>query len=548
MTTKERVAAVEGWFTLDGEPRLLGHRCAKCGTYFFPKNAGVPEPRLRRDGARRGGALEPGHGLVVHDQPLRAAGALRRRRAVRAVLARRGRAPRGEAGRARPGRSAASTPPTSMSGWRSSCRSTPCSRTTTTSTWCGSGTGSLGRCDRWVTREVAVLGVGMHPWGKWGRNFVEYGVVAARAALADAGVDVARHPVRLRCRHHPQRLPGLRRRRDVRAGARLAGRAGGQLATRRVRRARPRSTSPAPRSSPGCATSPSSSAPTPRRRASSRPTAGERPDDPDWLRFRLLGATNPTYFALYARRRMELYGATPSDFAKVKVKNAGHGLSNPNARYRKEVTADEVAGVADRGRPAAPARDLRHERRRRRGRAVEHRLRPGARTPANTVRVAAISHGHAVVSQHRHRDAELRHRLGRSRRPNPPTASATRSRSRRTPRPASAPTTSTSPRSTTSRPRSSSTGTRTSASAGPARPRSCCTTAPPPSAGRIPVNPSGGLACFGEAVPAQALAQVCEVTWQLRGQAGDRQVDGATVGLTINQGLFGHGSSVILVR
>jgi acetyl-CoA acetyltransferase len=64
--------------------------------------------------------------------------------------------------------------------------------------------------------------------------------------------------------------------------------------------------------------------------------------------------------------------------------------------------------------------------------------------------------------------------------------------------------------------------------------------------GRIPVNPSGGLACFGEAVPAQALAQVCEVTWQLRGQAGDRQVEGATAGLTANQGLFGHGSAVIL--
>ena len=31
-------------------------------------------------------------------------------------------------------------------------------------------------------REVAILGVGMHPWGKWGRNFVEYGVVAAQAA------------------------------------------------------------------------------------------------------------------------------------------------------------------------------------------------------------------------------------------------------------------------------------------------------------------------------------------------------------------------------
>jgi acetyl-CoA acetyltransferase len=64
--------------------------------------------------------------------------------------------------------------------------------------------------------------------------------------------------------------------------------------------------------------------------------------------------------------------------------------------------------------------------------------------------------------------------------------------------------------------------------------------------GRIPVNPSGGLACFGEAVPAQALAQVCEVTWQLRGQADGRQVADAKVGITANQGLFGHGSAVLL--
>ena len=31
--------------------------------------------------------------------------------------------------------------------------------------------------------QVAVLGVGMHPWGKWGHNFVEYGVAAARDEL-----------------------------------------------------------------------------------------------------------------------------------------------------------------------------------------------------------------------------------------------------------------------------------------------------------------------------------------------------------------------------
>ena len=42
--------------------------------------------------------------------------------------------------------------------------------------------------------------------------------------------------------------------------------------------------------------------------------------------------------------------------------------------------------------------------------------------------------------------------------------------------------------------------------------------------------------------------EVCELTWQLRGQATGRQVEGARTGITINQGLFGHGSSVIVGR
>jgi uncharacterized OB-fold protein len=40
MTKKERVAAVDGWFTLDDDPRLLGNRCTRCGSYFFPKASG----------------------------------------------------------------------------------------------------------------------------------------------------------------------------------------------------------------------------------------------------------------------------------------------------------------------------------------------------------------------------------------------------------------------------------------------------------------------------------------------------------------------------
>ncbi len=37
-------------------------------------------------------------------------------------------------------------------------------------------------------KRIAVLGAGMHPWGKWGRNFVEYGLAAAGDALTDSGL------------------------------------------------------------------------------------------------------------------------------------------------------------------------------------------------------------------------------------------------------------------------------------------------------------------------------------------------------------------------
>ena len=39
-----------------------------------------------------------------------------------------------------------------------------------------------------------------------------------------------------------------------------------------------------------------------------------------------------------------------------------------------------------------------------------------------------------------------------------------------------------------------------------------------------------------------------EAALQVRGQAGKRQVEGARAGVTVNQGLFGHGSSVVVKR
>ncbi len=54
--------------------------------------------------------------------------------------------------------------------------------------------------------------------------------------------------------------------------------------------------------------------------------------------------------------------------------------------------------------------------------------------------------------------------------------------------------------------------------------------------GDIPVNPSGGLIARGHPVGATGLGQISEIVWQLRGEAGKRQVEGAKVGLIQNGG------------
>ncbi|SDM08492.1 Acetyl-CoA acetyltransferase [Oryzisolibacter propanilivorax] len=57
--------------------------------------------------------------------------------------------------------------------------------------------------------------------------------------------------------------------------------------------------------------------------------------------------------------------------------------------------------------------------------------------------------------------------------------------------------------------------------------------------GRVVTNPSGGLLSKGHPLGATGLAQCAELTWQLRGQAGARQVHGARLGLQHNLGLGG---------
>ncbi len=394
-------------------------------------------------------------------------------------------------------------------------------------------------------RDVAVLGVGMHPWGKWGKNFVEYGVAAARAALADAGIEWRDVQFVAGGETIRNGYPGFI------AGASIAqalGWSGAQVTSCYGACAAGAQAISVARAHilagicdvalvVGADTTP---------KGFFAPQAGERWTDPDWLRFRLLGATNPVYFALYARRRMALYGATDRDFAKVKVKNASHGLENPNARYRKLVTEDEVLAspmVSDPlrlleicatsdGGAALVLTSMEYAR--------KHATESGARSPG----VSTVT---PALPEHDHRDAELRHRLGRD--VAAPTvafrdsiAAAAYEQAGIGPEDVNV---------AEVYDLSSALELDWYENIGLCKPGEAekllhdgVTTL----GGRVPVNPSGGLSCFGEAIPAQAIAQVCELTWQLRGQADGRQVAGAKVGVTVNQGLFGHGSSVVVQR
>ena len=62
--------------------------------------------------------------------------------------------------------------------------------------------------------------------------------------------------------------------------------------------------------------------------------------------------------------------------------------------------------------------------------------------------------------------------------------------------------------------------------------------------GKFPVNTSGGLKARGHPIGATGVAQIVELTLQLRDQGGGRQVDGAEKGLAVNIGGTGATSIV----
>ena len=394
--------------------------------------------------------------------------------------------------------------------------------------------------------EPVILGIGMHPWGKWGRNFVEYGAVAARAALADAGLEwsdvqfvAAGNTMR---NGYPGYVSGSTFAQalgwqGLPTSSSYGACASGAMAID-AGRARIRAGLADVVLVVGADTAP---------KGFFGPLPGERPEDPDWLRFHVLGATNPTYFGLYARRRMEQFGASPKDFAAVKVKNSRHGLSNPNARYRKEFTFDEIAEspvVADPLRlvdicatsDGAAALVLASAEFAARRDDTARQVRVAAvstvgptypNTYLDMPDIATDSAVGATLPERSFRDA-IAHAAYEEAGVGPEDLNVAEVYDLSTALELD--------------------WYENIGLCAPGEAEALLHSGATTIGGRIPVNPSGGLACFGEAIPAQAIAQVCELTWQLRGEAGERQVEGARVGLSINQGLFGHGSSVIVSR
>ena len=248
-------------------------------------------------------------------------------------------------------------------------------------------------------------------------------------------------------------------------------------------------------------------------------------------------AATPAYFALRAQRLMLESDVGERDLAAVSVKNHLHGVANPNAMYRKALSADEILAspivcpplrllmlcapnegaaavvLSSVPHPAAPIRIAAATLRSHRSGSVLGEHTPlcglaGDAVPTPTELAAHAAYEQAGLGPSDIHVAEVQdtdaareilsvEELGMC------------------------------PRRGGGRWVRDGGGTMSSS---------------------LPVNPSGGLLSKGEPLGASALGQVAELTWQLRGAASARQVDGARVALAHTVGRGANACVTILQR
>ena len=391
-------------------------------------------------------------------------------------------------------------------------------------------------------REVGILGIGIHPWGKFrSKTYVDLGVHATQEALKDAGLQWT----------------------DIQSmacGCYVWGGMAGLLAGHQLAYVMGETGIPIINIYNACATSTAALREAWLMVASGQcdvalavgldkspegflPALGDDPHDADYVRWRMAGVSNPGYWGLEARRRMFEYGTTEEDLALIKVKSSKAGALNPNARYRKVyTTADvlkspmvcdplrlfEICATSD-GAAAVIVASMERVR--------QHTSRP--------VKIAGIS-----VSSSKFGDPAVRVLT------------------------LSSPVTATAPYMSESV--IAAQMVYEQAGIGPedvdivelpdnsswhelvymenmgickrGEAEQLVRNGDTEIGGRIPVCPSGGAASFGEAVAAQGLLQVHENVVQLRGQAGPRQVQGAKVAISQVYGMQGNNSAVLLTN
>ncbi len=393
-------------------------------------------------------------------------------------------------------------------------------------------------------REVAVLGVGMHPFGKFrDKTFVEMGVHATTAALQDAGVD-------------------WRDIQGIAASTFVWGGLPGMLPGHQIASTMGDTGVPIVNVSNACAT------PVSALRAAYQMVAlgdcdmalavgadkspdgflpsisvTEAPTDMDVVRWKMIGCPNPAFFALECRARMDRYGTTPTDLALVKVKNSKHGQYNPYARFRKVYTVEEVLAspmvcdplqlymIASTSDAAAAVIVCSMDMARKYttkpihlagisiaspkfGSSLIAQKGPLISCPALPLDLKKTEVGVAAARAYEQSgmgpedidlvelgDGTTWHELFLS----------------------------------------EVTGICKEGEAEQLLREGATSIG-----GRIPINPSGGLSSCGEVTATQGLAMVAEVVWQLRGQSGQRQVENAKVGLCQLPGAMGNSGAVVL--
>jgi acetyl-CoA acetyltransferase len=394
-------------------------------------------------------------------------------------------------------------------------------------------------------REVAIIGIGMHPWGKYqGASTHDLNMKVAQMAMKDAGIEW-------------KKIDGIFCGQDPWGGIQgmLAGCVlGYNLGTTGV---------PVNNNYNGCATGGYAL-----RAACINIAAGlmdtalvvggsvspkgafgtTRYDefdgtDLDSQRFRILGAANYTQFAMQAVRRMHLFGLTEEDLAMQKVKASKYGALNPNARYRKVYTVEEILAS------------------------------PMVSYPFHLLEMCATSDGAAAV-------VVCSLKTGKTYTTKPIIIAGTGAGNPVYPAPGFVGFSG--DFSDVPAPNENDAGILSVNQAyqqsgvepkdldtacvydltgamevqwyedigickegeGEQLLRSGATSL----GGRIPICTDGGATCSGECISCQALLQVHEMVVQLRGTAGERQVPGAKVALSVNSGKLGNASAFVFKK